>query len=159
MTARRKPDPSVQLFRLPAGDRTLPVVQGREHDCVVALKALGEDTRVRIIGVLINEALDVGEISKRLGISPYNVSKHLRILREAGLLEVKKNGRTRLYAIPDMIRGRAAEGSVLDLGCCHFQFQGAAKDVKHLASPGPARRRSGGRMPRSPRRIKARAAH
>ena len=159
MTAHRKPDPSVQLYRLPAGDGTLPVVHGHEHDCVVALKALGEDTRVRIVGVLINEALDVGEISKRLGISPYNVSKHLRILREAGLLEVKKNGRTRLYALPDVIRGRAAEGSVLDLGCCHFQFQGATKDAEHLASPGPTRRRSGGQMARPPRRIKARPAH
>ena len=80
------------------------------HDCVVALRALGEDTRVRIVGLLIDEALDVGEISKRLGVSQYNVSKHLRILREAGLLEVEKNGRTRLYALPETIRGRAGGG-------------------------------------------------
>ena len=93
------------------------------HDCVVALRALGEDTRVRIVGLLIDEPLDVGEISRRLGVSQYNVSKHLRILREAGLLEVEKNGRRRLYALPDTIRRRAAEGSVLDLGCCSFQFQ------------------------------------
>ncbi len=71
----------------------------------MALRALGEDTRVRIVGLLIDEALDVGEISRRLGVSPYNVSKHLRILRDAGLLEVEKSGRTRLYALPDTIRG------------------------------------------------------
>jgi DNA-binding transcriptional ArsR family regulator len=84
----------------------------------VALKALGEETRVRIVGLLLKAPLGVGEISKRLGVSPYNVSKHLRILREAGLLEVEKRGRKRLYTLPDHIK----EGQVLDLGCCSFQF-------------------------------------
>ena len=137
MAGARKSDQSVQLYRLPPRNRALPVVQG--NDCVVALRALGEDTRVRIVGLLIDEALDVGEISKRLGVSPYNVSKHLRILREAGLLEVEKNGRTRLYALPETIRGRAAEGSVLDLGCCSFQFQGA--EGRQPAPPARRRRR------------------
>ena len=138
MAEPRKPDQAVRLYHLPPRDRTRLVVQGQ--DCVVALRALGEDTRVRIVGLLIDEALEVGEISKRLGVSPYNVSKHLRILREAGLLDVKKSGRKHLYALPAAIRGRAAEGRVLDLGCCRFQFQGAAKDA-------------------SLRTIKARAAH
>lgn len=156
MAERRTSDQSVQLYRLPPRDRTVPAAQG--HDCVVALRALGEDTRVRIVGLLINVALDVGEISRRLGVSPYNVSKHLRILREAGLLDVKKHGRTRLYALPDTIRGRAAEDSVLDLGCCRFQFQDATKDLNQLAPAGPSRRRSSVQMSRrSPRTIKARA--
>ena len=145
----RKVDQSVQLYRLPPGNRALPVVHG--NDCVVALRALGEDTRVRIIGLLIGEPLDVGQISRQLGVSPYNVSKHLRILREAGLLEVEKNGRTRLYALPDAIRGRAAEGAVLDLGCCSFQFQGA-KDLSQLAPTRPTARRAGARARRSRRR-------
>jgi DNA-binding transcriptional ArsR family regulator len=124
MAESRKSDHSVQLYRLSPHDGTRPVVHG--HDCVVALRALGEDTRVRIVGLLISEALGVGEISKRLGVSPYNVSKHLRILREAGLLEVEKNGRTRLYALLEAMRERAAEDGVLDLGCCRFQFEGVA---------------------------------
>jgi DNA-binding transcriptional ArsR family regulator len=143
MAGPRKVDQSVQLYRLPPGNRVLPVVHG--NDCVVALRALGEDTRVRIIGLLIDEPLDVGEISRQLGVSPYNVSKHLRILREAGLLEVEKNGRTRLYALPDAIRRRAAEGAVLDLGCCSFQFEGA-KDLGQFAPTRPAGRRSGGQV-------------
>jgi len=60
-----------------------PVLEGT--DCVVALRALGEDTRVRIVGLLLQSPLDVNEIAARLGVSQYNVSKHLRILREAGL--------------------------------------------------------------------------
>ena len=66
------------------------------HDCVSALKALGEDNRVRITGLLMDSPLGVCEIARRLGSTYYNVSKHLRILREAGLLDVEKHGRERL---------------------------------------------------------------
>jgi DNA-binding transcriptional ArsR family regulator len=93
------------------------------HDCVVALKALGDETRVRIVSVLIAAPLGVGEISTRLGVSPYNVSKHLRILREAGLIEFEKHGRERLYTVrPQIKRNGAANHGVMDLGCCSFQF-------------------------------------
>ena len=96
----------------------LLVFNGR--DCVGALKALGEDNRVRIIGLLMDATLGVCEIARRLGSTYYNVSKHLRILREAGLLDVEKHGRERLYVVPEKIRRRRAR--VLDLGCCSFQF-------------------------------------
>lgn len=155
MAESRKPDESVQLYRMPQRARTLPVVH--EHDCVVALKALGEDTRVRIVGLLMDEALDVGAISTQLGVSQYNVSKHLRILREAGLLEVAKNGRTRLYALPETIRRRAAAGDVLDLGCCSFQFQGTDKDVNPLP-PARPKSRAPRRKSRPSRKMKASAS-
>jgi DNA-binding transcriptional ArsR family regulator len=92
-------------------------------DCVGALKALGEDTRVRIMGLLLEAPLGVCEIARRLGTTHYNISKHLRILREAGLLDVERHGRERLYMVPERIRrGRRAHAKVLDLGCCSFQF-------------------------------------
>jgi len=122
MAESRKTDIPLHRFRLPEGQRALPVLQGGA-DCVVALRALGEDTRVRIVGLLLAAPLEVGEIADRLGVSQYNVSKHLRILREAGLLSVEKDGRVRRYALPDDIRRRASAGSVLDLGCCSFQFE------------------------------------
>jgi DNA-binding transcriptional ArsR family regulator len=153
MAESPKPDPPVLLYRLPPRKRTLPVLHG--HDCVAALKALGEETRVRIVGLLIEEALDVGQIARELGVSQYNVSKHLRILREAGLLEVEKNGRQHRYALVEAIRRRAAEGAVVDLGCCSFQFEGVPKNV---AQPRPERRRSGVQRARRVRKIKARPA-
>jgi DNA-binding transcriptional ArsR family regulator len=119
MSESRKSAASVELFRLPARSRALPV---QENDCVVALRALAEDTRVRIVGLLLDEPLDVGDIARRLHVSPYNVSKHLRILREAALLEVRKSGRKHRYALRDAIRRQAQETGVLDLGCCSFQF-------------------------------------
>jgi DNA-binding transcriptional ArsR family regulator len=113
-----KPSPASRPFLLLQETRS-----GREHDCVVALKALGEETRVRIVGLLVDRPLDVGEIADRLAVSQYNVSKHLRILREAGLVEVKKLGRQHRYALPEGMRKPAGQGGVLDLGCCSFQFR------------------------------------
>jgi DNA-binding transcriptional ArsR family regulator len=111
------------LYQLPPRSTTLPVVQ--KQDCIVALKALAEDTRVKIVGLLIGEPLGVGDIATKLGASQYNVSKHLRILREAGLVEVQKEGRVRRYALPVAFRRRAEAGEVIDLGCCTFQFNSA----------------------------------
>ena len=92
-------------------------------DCIAALKALGEETRLRILRLLFKEQLSVNEISERLQVSQYNVSKHLRIMREAGLLETEKRGKQRLYAVADKLKSQvAANNNVLDLGCCTFRL-------------------------------------
>jgi DNA-binding transcriptional ArsR family regulator len=92
-------------------------------DCIAALKALGELHRLRIVRVLLKEQLGVNQISERLEMSQYNVSKHLRILKEAGLVEMEKEGQQRRYAvIPRLRKQLAANMNVLDLGCCTFRF-------------------------------------
>ena len=92
-------------------------------DCVGVLKALGEENRVRIVGLLLDAPLGVCEIARRLDSTYYNVSKHLRILREAGLLVVEKHGRERVYVVPERIRrSLGGRSKLLDLGCCSFQF-------------------------------------
>jgi len=92
-------------------------------DCIAALKALGEESRLRILRLLFKEQLGVNEISQRLKASQYNVSKHLRIMREAGLLEVEKQGKQRLYTVASKLKNQvAANDNILDLGCCTFRF-------------------------------------
>ena len=92
-------------------------------DCISALKALGELSRMRIVRLLLKEHLGVNAISERLRMSQYNVSKHLRILKEAGLVEMEKQGQQRLYRIlPGLKRQLAANRNILDLGCCTFRF-------------------------------------
>jgi DNA-binding transcriptional ArsR family regulator len=121
MAVTRKSHQSVRRFNLTSSRRTLPMLQPSEGlDCVVALKALGEETRLRIVALVFEQPMEVGEIARRLGVSQYNVSKHLRILREAGLLEVEKDGRRHLYALPDAIK--ANDTGLVDLGCCSFRF-------------------------------------
>ena len=92
-------------------------------NCIAALKALGEESRLRILPLLFKEQLSVSEITERLNLSQYNVSKHLRVMREAGLLETKKQGKLRLYRVtPELKRKVTANNNVLDLGCCTFRF-------------------------------------
>ena len=92
-------------------------------DCIAALKALGEETRLRILRLLFKEQLSVNEISERLQVSQYNISKHLRVMREAGLLELEKQGKQRLYAVTSKLKAQlTANNNVLDIGCCTFRL-------------------------------------
>jgi len=92
-------------------------------DCIAVMKALSEMNRLRIMRLLLKEQLGVNAISGRLKISQYNVSKHLRILKEAGLLERKKAGKQRLYAVAASLKDQlAANQNLLELDCCTFRF-------------------------------------
>lgn len=92
-------------------------------ECIHALKALGEENRLRIVRLLIGEQASVNDIANTLGMTQYNASKHLRILREAGLVETTKNGQQRLYSLDPTLRSHLAENNnILDLGCCTFRF-------------------------------------
>lgn len=152
MADTRPTDTATPAFQLRLHDRRS--IAAPAHDCVIALKALGEESRVRIVGLLVGKALDVGEIAERLGISQYNVSKHLRILREAGLVEVEKVGRQHRYALPNAMRGRGSDANVLNLGCCSFQFRDDAGNGSPRGSTTPkeprhrSARRSGTTKPR-----------
>lgn len=92
-------------------------------DCMAVLKALGEENRLRIMRLLLREPLSVGAVAEALGLSEYNVSKHLRVLKEAGLLEMEKAGQQRLYGVaPGLGKRLAANRNVLELDCCTFRF-------------------------------------
>lgn len=93
-------------------------------ECIPALKALGEETRLQIVRLLFKEPLGVNELAEKLDANQYNVSKHLRIMREAGLVEVRKEGKQRLYFVSERLKSRlSADQQVLDLGCCTFRLE------------------------------------
>jgi ArsR family transcriptional regulator len=56
------------------------------------LKLLADPTRLRILALLEREELRVGELSQALGMGQSRVSNHLRLLRDAGLLEERHAG-------------------------------------------------------------------
>jgi DNA-binding transcriptional ArsR family regulator len=56
-------------------------------------KALADENRVRALGALEHQPLCVCQIIELLGLAPSTVSKHLAILRQAGLVTSKKDGR------------------------------------------------------------------
>ena len=56
------------------------------------LKAMSDETRFRIVTILLNHDLCAGAIARRLGISDAAVSQHMRVLREAGLVTSERRG-------------------------------------------------------------------
>ncbi len=61
-------------------------------DVIEILKAAGEDTRLRIIALLAQGELAAQEISNVLGQSQPRVSRHLKLLAEAGIIEKRAEG-------------------------------------------------------------------
>jgi DNA-binding transcriptional ArsR family regulator len=61
--------------------------------------ALGEPSRLRIVELLRNGPLPVGEIAERLEIRQPQVSKHLRVLGEAEIVSVEARHRHRIYQL------------------------------------------------------------
>ena len=62
-----------------------------------ALKAIAEPSRRRILMLVRDEELAAGEIASHFEISRPAVSQHLTVLREAGLVDERRNGTRRLY--------------------------------------------------------------
>ncbi len=66
---------------------------------ITIFNALSEPNRMRIVDLLLDGPLTVGEIADRLGLRQPQASKHLRILLEAGLVEVHADANRRHYKL------------------------------------------------------------
>jgi DNA-binding transcriptional ArsR family regulator len=64
-----------------------------------AFNAVAEPRRRQILDVLARGETPVGELVTHLGLGQPAVSKHLRVLREVGAVEVREDGRRRLYRL------------------------------------------------------------
>jgi len=64
-----------------------------------AFEALAEPTRRRILDLLRDAERPVGELVGELAMAQPAVSKHLRVLRDAGLVDVRADAQRRLYRL------------------------------------------------------------
>jgi DNA-binding transcriptional ArsR family regulator len=64
-----------------------------------AFEAIAEPNRRRILDLLGRGERPAGELVEALAISQPGVSKHLKLLREAGLVRVRADGQRRLYSL------------------------------------------------------------
>ena len=64
-----------------------------------ALKAIAEPRRREILRLVKDEELSAGEIASHFDISWPAVSQHLGVLKEAGLVDERRNGVRRLYRV------------------------------------------------------------
>jgi G3E family GTPase/DNA-binding transcriptional ArsR family regulator len=111
-----------------------------DNDCLPYLKALSDESRWSIVRALVSlpGPITLGDLAARLEISDYNASRHVRILHEAGIVTVEREGRFKWIGITPGFRSRlrAQTGSeILDLGCCRFEFgqkPSESRKKKHL---------------------------
>ena len=85
---------------------------------MAALYALAEPTRMKIVELLRDGPLAVGEIADRLQLRQPQASKHLKVLTDAGVLEVKADANRRIYQLrsePFQALGAWAKSFVRDM--------------------------------------------
>jgi ArsR family transcriptional regulator, arsenate/arsenite/antimonite-responsive transcriptional repressor len=70
-------------------------------DIMSLIKALADETRVRLLAALEGRELCVCQLIELVELAPSTVSKHLSILRGARLIEGRKNGRWMHYRLAD----------------------------------------------------------
>lgn len=82
---------------------------------VEALRAVGEPTRLRVLSLLAGEELSVMELSRILDQSQPRVSRHLKLMTDAGLIERFPDGARVFYRLSSDLPARRLIDTVLDL--------------------------------------------
>jgi DNA-binding transcriptional ArsR family regulator len=94
-------------------------------DCARYLKALADAERLRIVQLLQAGPKNVSELSALLKEPLVNVSHHLSVLRNAGLVQVERQGKFIVYSLhPDVFRPQqeGQNADCLELGCCRLEL-------------------------------------
>lgn len=90
--------------------------------CAERLKALSDPHRLRIVAALRYGELAVSDIAQVLDAEMVTVSHHLKILKHAALVEVRREGRFMYYRLhDDLLQPGGRGGKFLDLGCCRLE--------------------------------------
>ena len=83
--------------------------------------ALGEPTRLKIVAALLAGPHNVGELAKFAGIPMVNMSHHLGVMRQAGVVEDEKRGRTVVYRLREDVFTPGTNGSLGTLAFGSFR--------------------------------------
>lgn len=94
MPAKNRKAPSGPKAAPPLSDAALELIADR-------FRALSEPLRLRLLSLLMGGEMTVGQLVAATGSSQANVSKHLSVLRLAGMVSMKKEGTSTLCAISD----------------------------------------------------------
>ena len=110
----------------------------KKPDILAALAALSQENRLDAYRLLVQagpEGMPAGEIAAELGLSPNALTFHLDRLREAGLVTVRRDGRSMIYAAQfDTMNGLIG---YLTENCC-----GGAEICAPAVSCKPVRKRA-----------------
>lgn len=96
----------------------------KPNQCAQQLSALAAPERIRIVRFLRDGPRNVTEVAEMLRTSPVNVAHHMGVLKHAGIVRGKKQGRFVYYALTGgflQTDAESAEKEFLDLGCCRLE--------------------------------------
>jgi ArsR family transcriptional regulator, nickel/cobalt-responsive transcriptional repressor len=85
------------------------------------MKVLSDRTRLAVVEQLFSGARRVHEINSELKLEPTLFSHHLRILRQAGIVVTRREGKSIVYSLSPAVRN-GHSNPVLDFGCCTLSF-------------------------------------
>ena len=94
------------------------------RECASVLKALADETRLRILESLLTEEKCVSDLVRELDFPQPHVSHHLRILRDSGVVEGLREGKQVVYRITPIVQQALTDGpgKALNFGCCELRF-------------------------------------
>ena len=100
--------------------------------CDEIMKVLSDKTRFAVLERLLSRAQHVQALNAELRLDPTLLSHHLKVLRDAGLVVTKREGKHVLYSIAPDVRARGKRQS-LDFGCCKLEFKAQWSGGKRAA--------------------------
>lgn len=97
-------------------------------NCARRLKALADPERLKVVEALFAGEMNVSDLAKQLNLEIVNLSHHLGVLRNAGLVQVQRQGRFMIYSLSPEVRAaeHPARDRNIDLGCCSLELAGDA---------------------------------
>jgi DNA-binding transcriptional ArsR family regulator len=85
-------------------------------------QAIGEKSRLKIIKLCIDHECSVDELLDKTGLEKTLLSKHLKVLRDADILQSRRNGRQASYKVNRKIRSTKALHTI-NLHCCEIKLK------------------------------------
>jgi ArsR family transcriptional regulator len=107
-------------------------------NCLSHFKALADETRIRLLNILMHNELNVNEIVSLMAMGQPRISRHLKVLTDSGLLNCRRDGTWAFYSAS----GEIAVGRFLDSLRPFFQAEPRlAEDLENAARLIAERRR------------------
>jgi len=92
--ARRRTEPAAR------GPAALDQMKVHASDAAALMKTLGNEQRLLVLCNLLEQPMTVGELNQRMSLSQSALSQHLALLREAGLVETRREAQSIHYSLP-----------------------------------------------------------
>ena len=110
---------------------------------VAVLEAIREPTRRRILDAVRDHERSVGELVHLVGMHQPGVSRHLKVLRDAGLVRVRRDAQRRMYRLhAEPLREASTHGSSPTAPSSAARLDSLEEHLERTARPIPPKERS-----------------